>query len=63
MCGAPYTVCLLIAVAKPETSHVLQSNKNKTYQCPFHLLVTLWTWISVVEGGIAGYHLCVEVPR
>ena len=28
-CGAPYTVCLLIWVAKLETSHVLQSNKTK----------------------------------
>ena len=32
MCAAPYTVCLLIWVAKPETSHVLQGNKNKTYR-------------------------------
>ena len=29
---APYTVCLLIWVAKLETSHVLQSNKNITYR-------------------------------
>ena len=27
-----YTVCLLIWVAKLETSQVLQSNKNKTYR-------------------------------
>ena len=27
-CGAPYTVCLLIWVAKLETSHVLQCNKK-----------------------------------
>ena len=32
MCGAPYTICLLTWVAKLETSHVLQSNKNKTYR-------------------------------
>ena len=30
--GDPYNVCLLIWVAKLETSHVLQSNKNKTYR-------------------------------
>ena len=32
MSGDPYTICLLIWVAKLETSHVLQSNKNKTYR-------------------------------
>ena len=32
MCGDPYNVCLLIWVAKLETSHVLQSNKNKIYR-------------------------------
>ena len=32
MCAAPYTVCLLFWVAKLETSHVLQSNKNKWYR-------------------------------
>ena len=31
-CGDPYNVCLLIWVAKLETSHVLQSNKNKSYR-------------------------------
>ena len=32
MCGVSYTKCLLIWVAKLETSHVLQGNKNKTYR-------------------------------
>ena len=32
MCGDPYNICLLIWVAKLETSHVLQSNKNKSYR-------------------------------
>ena len=32
MCGDPYNVCLLIWVAKLETSHVLQSNKDKSYR-------------------------------
>ena len=32
MCGDPYNVYLLIWVAKLETSHVLQSNKNKSYR-------------------------------
>ena len=31
-CGAPYTVCLLIWVAKLESLHVLQSNKNNNYR-------------------------------
>ena len=30
--SGPNTICLLIWVAKLETSHVLQSNKNKTYR-------------------------------
>ena len=37
----PYTVCLLIRVAKLEKSRVLQSNKSKTataYQCPLGFL-------------------------
>ena len=33
MGGAPYTVCLLMQVAKLEMSHVLQGNKTKTYRC------------------------------
>ena len=49
MCGVSYTVCLLIWVAKLETSHVLQGNKKKpigvamiAYQCPyFHSPFTL----------------------
>ena len=32
MCGAPYNICVLIWVAKLETSIVLQGNKNKTYR-------------------------------
>ena len=32
MCGNPYNVYLLIWVAKLEMSHVLQSNKNKSYR-------------------------------
>ena len=32
MCGDPYNVCLLIGVAKLETSHEFQSNKNKSYR-------------------------------
>ena len=32
MCSNPYNLCLLIWVAKLETSHVLQSNKNKIYR-------------------------------
>ena len=32
MCGDPYNICLLICLAKLETSHVLQSNKSKSYR-------------------------------
>ena len=30
--GSPYTICLLVLLAKLATSHVLQGNKNKTYR-------------------------------
>ena len=46
--GAPYTVCLLSWVAKLETSHVLQSNKNKTYRGRWERLsVSIPNWINV----------------
>ena len=32
MCGDPFNICLLIWVAKLEMSHVLQSNKIKSYR-------------------------------
>ena len=38
----PYTTCLLVLLAKLATSHVLQSNKNKTYRGRGkHLLVSI----------------------
>ena len=40
MC-CPYTVCLLFWIAKLETSHVLQSNKNQWYGVDTRLSVSI----------------------
>ena len=60
----PYTVCLLIWVAKLEMSRVLQSNKNKTWRgrC-YHLSVSMevlfrgaFEWKEMI--GPSGKLLC-----
>ena len=47
MCGAPYTVCLLILVAKLETSHVLQSNKKQNLQGSLRSLISVYRTLIV----------------
>ena len=42
MSGDPYTVCLLIWVAKLEMSHVLQSNKTKVIEGAVIAYQSLW---------------------
>ena len=54
MCGAPYNICVLIWVAKLETSHVLQGNKNKTYRgCCDRLSVSIEdSFVLMVKNSI-----------